>query len=54
MRQWLVAGCAVWLAACGASKGARELDDFLRQEKIGSVRDLIGTLRFEKQEAVRA
>ncbi|HTM49541.1 MAG TPA: dihydroorotate dehydrogenase [Bryobacteraceae bacterium] len=29
---------------------ARELGEFLEQEKIASVRDLIGTLRFEKQE----
>jgi dihydroorotate dehydrogenase (NAD+) catalytic subunit len=29
---------------------ANELGDFLRREKIGSVRELTGTLRFEKQE----
>ena len=29
-------------------KIARELDRFLRDEKIGSVRDLIGTLQFKR------
>ena len=32
---------------------ANELGEFLRQEKIGSAGELVGTLRFDKQEKTK-
>ncbi len=43
-------GTATFWDPASPLRVADELGQFLRQEKIASVRDLIGTLRFEKQE----
>ena len=43
-------GTATFWDPASPLRVANELGQFLRQEKIASVRDLIGTLRFEKQE----
>jgi dihydroorotate dehydrogenase (NAD+) catalytic subunit len=43
-------GTATFWDPASPLRVANELGEFLRQEKIASVRDLIGTLRFERQE----
>jgi hypothetical protein len=47
MKPWCVVACAMWLAACTASSGSRELDNFsdLRAWKVIQSDQVTGTLR---------